>query len=125
MTVMISTMTANASNYDWPTWWMGIMRSFVGGAAGAISGFAGPMMMDYQHFNFGPGLRSTLLSMGIGALIAGAFAMAVFLKTHSGPDRFQQALADAAIEAAKTTTQAAKAQDAVAVAQAQAPEKKP
>ena len=96
-------MIANASRYDWPTWFMGIMRSFISGGAGAIAAPAGPMIMDAKDYNLADGLHKVLATMAIAFFISGLTAMGIFLKTHGAPDPFQKSLADAAKSSAATT----------------------
>jgi hypothetical protein len=79
-------MLTNARGYDWSTWLMGIMRSFVNGGAGAVSGMLGPMVSDPQHFNLGDGWRHTLTSMGVSFVIVGLVSMCLFLQTHAVPE---------------------------------------
>lgn len=81
-------MLKNAEQYDWSTWLVGIMRSFVSGSAGAVVGVLGPMATDAHDFNLtsDAGLHHTLVSMGVGFLIGGIVHMAMFLQTHSAPD---------------------------------------
>lgn len=81
------TAMSNAQDYDWHSWLIGIMRSFVGGGAGAVAGMLGPMATDGDHFNLTNGLHHTLISMGISFLIVGIMHMAIFLQTHSAPDK--------------------------------------
>jgi len=99
------TMAQNASRYDWDTWLVGIMRSFIAGGAGVLAGGTGPLVLDPAVFNVSTssGVWHTLASMGIGFLIAGITAMGTFLKTHGAPDQLQQALENAAANAAQTS----------------------
>ena len=110
------TMMGNARGYDWATWVMGIMRSFIGGGGGALAGALGPMATDSDHFNLGAGFHHTLASMGVGFVIVGIIHLGIFLQTHGAPDKLQSSLqtaADANVEAGK----------AIADAQSQAPQK--
>lgn len=107
-------MMLNASRYDWSTWLMGIFRSLIAASAGAIASPVGPMVLDPKDYNLGDGLHKVVISMLITAGITGVTGMAIFLKTHPGPDQLQQALAKASIESDKAVVQAAKASDAVA-----------
>lgn len=111
----MQTMIQNASRYDWSSWVVGILRSFVQGGGGALAGFLGPMATDSKDFNLGSGLGHTLLSMLIGFFIAGCVQMGMFLKTHGAPDPIMaQALADAAQASSKATEAIHVAQDAAA-----------
>lgn len=103
-------MMANARAYDWPTWFIGIMRAFISGGAGAIASPAGPMYLDPKDFNLGEGLGKVLISMAIGFLIMGIVTMGIFLKTHGAPDLLQASLQAASdnIAAAGTAVEAAK-----------------
>jgi hypothetical protein len=79
-------LISNAKSYDWSTWFMGIMRSFIAGGAGAVAGVAGPMYQDPKDWNLGAGLHSVLVSMGIGFFISGVIHMMIFLQTHGAPE---------------------------------------
>ena len=85
-------MLTNAVHYDWTTWVMGIMRSFVSGGGGAVAGFLGPAVTDSKDFNFttSVGLKHALISMAVGFLIMGLTALGTFLKTHGAPDPVQE-----------------------------------
>jgi len=78
---------ANAKTYAWTEWFVGIMRSFVAGAGGAVAGIAGPSITDPKDFNLGAGLHHTLVSMGIGAVVSGIVHMGIFLSTHGAPEQ--------------------------------------
>lgn len=107
-------MIQNAGRYDWATWLMGIFRALIAAAAGAIASPVGPMVLDPNDYNLGTGLKKVVVSMLITAAITGVTGMAIFLKTHPGPDQLQQLLEKASAESDKAVTQAAKASDAVA-----------
>lgn len=78
----------NASRYDWSTWFVGIMRSFIAGGGGAVAAPLGPMIQDAKDYNLGPsGLSHVLISMGIAFLVTGIVALGVFLQTHGAPDK--------------------------------------
>jgi len=81
-------LLSNGERYDWQTWLVGILRSFISGAAGAVVGVLGPMATDSGDFNFtsNAGLHHTLISMTIGFFISGLIHMAMFLQTHGAPD---------------------------------------
>ena len=107
----------NTSNYDWATWLMGIMRAFIAAGAGAVASPTGPMILDPKDWNLGDGLSKVLMSMLIGFLVSGIVGMMIFLNTHSGPDRFQRALAVAAEATNAAAQNTARAGDAIATAQ--------
>lgn len=79
--------------YDWSTWLVGILRSFVAGAGGAVAGIAGPSVTDPKDFNLGVGLHHTLVSMAIGAGITGMVHMGIFLSTHGAPEPLSESVA--------------------------------
>lgn len=106
----MQTIIQNASGYDWSTWSIGLMRSFLQGGGGALVGILGPMATDGKDFNLGSGLSHTLISMLIGFCIAGLLQLGMFLKTHGAPDQLKAALASAAASNAA-------AGDAIATAQ--------
>jgi hypothetical protein len=80
------TAITTARQLDWSGWLIGIVRSFIGGGAGAAAGALGPMATDSDHFNLGSGLHHTLISMGVSFLIVGLGHMLIFLQTHSVPE---------------------------------------
>lgn len=82
----MTTMAKNFASYDWATWVVGIMRSFISGGAGAVSGAIGPMVTDPKDWNLGTGFNHVLESMLIGFLIAGFVHLAIFLQTHAVPE---------------------------------------
>lgn len=106
----MQTMIVNARGYDWATWFMGIMRSFIAGGAGAVASPLGPMILDPKDYNLGSGLVKVLISMLIGFGVSGVVGLAMFLKTHSGPDRIQESLAVAADATAQAGAAIADAQ---------------
>ena len=74
------------SGYEWSTWAIGLMRSFVAGGAGALSAPIGPMIMDAGDYNLSGGLHKVLATMGIAFVVTGLAGMGIFLKTHGAPD---------------------------------------
>jgi hypothetical protein len=82
-------IVSNAKTYDWPTWFIGILRSFLSGGAaalttgtgGAVLGIPGPMVWKLILINF---------------VLMGLYRMGEFLQLHGAPDPvLQAALADA------------------------------
>lgn len=81
---MLAAVT-NAKRMDWAGWWLGIMRSFISGAAGAVTatgivGFSDPK-------DWGTGNPVHMLTLA-GATLAGTgfIHMMIFLQTHPTPD---------------------------------------
>lgn len=99
----MSERLAIIAQYDWATWFIGIMRAFIVGGAGALAAPAGPMFMDAKDYNLAEGLHKVLASMAIAFIITGIAMMGVFLKTHGAPDKLQKDLAAAAASSAATT----------------------
>lgn len=112
---MTITAVTNASRYDWPTWFIGIMRSFLSGGSaalftgtgGAVLGVPGPMVWKL---------------MGINFILMGLYRMGEFLQLHGAPDKLQQALEVAAEATKAAQAETNKAVSAVAEAKAIAPE---
>lgn len=104
------TAVTNASHYAWGDWFLGIMRSFLSGAAvalttgtgGAVLGIPGPMVWKL---------------MGINFVLMGLYRMGEFLQLHGAPDPVAQAAALQKAEVAGKQVVAA-----VAEAKATAPE---
>jgi hypothetical protein len=113
--MMMQTAVSNMKSYDWPTWFLGIMRSFISGGSSAIVSAAATMGIDPEHFNLTTGFKHTILLMVTMFVFMGVIHMAMYLQTHGAPDQLQhtlQAAADANV----------KAGEAIAEAKAQAPE---
>ena len=104
---------ANASNYNWSTWLLGIMRSFVSGGAAALTTGTGGAILGV------PG-KIVWELMGINFVLMGLYRMGEFLQLHGAPDPV--ALQVALKEAEESTKKTA---EAVANAQAAAPEVNP
>lgn len=114
---MTITAVKNATAYDWPTWLLGIMRSFLsGGASALITGGGGAVLGIPQ--------KQVWLLMGTNFILMGLYRMGEFLQLHGAPDKLQQTLEAAAIESNKAVAQASKAADAVAEAKAAIPPEK-
>jgi hypothetical protein len=112
---MTLAMMTNAGKYDWPTWMLGIMRSFIsGGSSAMVSGLAS-IGIAPDKFNFTGNLGNTLKLMGVMFLFQGGYRMFEFLQLHGAPDQLQATLEKASV----ATKQAA---SAVAEAKAIAPE---
>ena len=98
----------NAQRYDWTTWFMGIMRAFISGGGGALSGGLGPMMADPDHFNVGAGLTHLLSSMELGFLVGAVISLGIFLHTHGAPDALVQQALETAVQSQKAVGAAQK-----------------
>jgi hypothetical protein len=110
------TAVTNASNYDWSTWFMGIMRSLLsGGSASMVSGLAS-MGIAPGTFNLTNSVGNTLKLMSVMFLFQGLYRMFEFLQLHGAPDPIAQA---AALQKAAEATK--EAQGAIAEAKATAP----
>ena len=94
----------NAQTYDWPTWLLGIFRSFLSGGAGALVALGGSTVLKLS-------LRETLLLTGSQFVVMGLYRMGEFLQLHGAPDKLQVALdtAQAATKEAGAAIQDAKA----------------
>jgi hypothetical protein len=79
------TIIANAQGYDWQTWLMGIMRSFIGGGAGAAASAIGTGVVHPEDLH--GGLLKLLAAMTVSFLFVGLVHMLIFLKTHAGPEK--------------------------------------
>lgn len=75
----------NAKRLDWQGWSLGIMRSFVSGAAGAIAATGTVSIADPSDWGKGnPGHMALLAAVTFFG--AGLVHLAVFLQTHPTPD---------------------------------------
>jgi hypothetical protein len=88
---------SNASRYDWSTWLIGIMRSFLSGAATALTTGTGGAIIGI------PGKQLWIL-MGVNFVLMGLYRMGEFLQLHGSPDPV--ALQVALDKAATATKQA-------------------
>ena len=93
----------NISNYDFGTWIMGIIGAIISGGATGLTAIA-----------IGVTWQKTLILVGVNAGVS----LGKFLQIHAMPDPLQQALANAAVQSAKTTA-------AIVGAPAAADEKQP
>lgn len=75
----------NAQRLDWNGWILGVMRSFVTGAAGAIAATGTVSIADPKDWGVGD-LGHMAMLASITFLGAGIVHLAVFLQTHPTPD---------------------------------------
>ncbi len=75
----------NAQRLDWPGWWLGIMRSFIAGAAGSIAATGTVSIADPKDWGAG-NLPHMLMLAAITFFGAGLAHLAIFLQTHPTPD---------------------------------------
>src|SRR5271163_3950132 len=94
-------MLTNAAKYDWQTWLMGIMRSFLSGAAMALTTGTGGALLSIP----GPTLWRL---MALNFVVMGLYRMGEFLQLHGAPDQVQASL-KAAAEATQAVAQQADA----------------
>lgn len=107
----------NARSYDWSSWAIGIMRSFLSGGAVALTTGTGGAIIGI------PGKQVWIL-MVINFFLMGLYRMGEFLQLHGAPDAVQQSLDRASTAATQAATEATKAASAVADAKSQLPEAK-
>lgn len=91
---MITNAVNNAKRYDWQTWLVGILRSFVGGGAGAVASGFGTIAVHPEDLH--GGVLKIFASMGISFLFVGVVHMAIFLSTHASPDLVGGSISEAA-----------------------------
>lgn len=85
--MMMMAAFKNAQAYDWPSWWLGIMRSFIsGGSSSMVAAMAG-MGIAPDRFNLTNGVGNTLKLMGVMFLFQGGYRMFEFLQLHGAPDK--------------------------------------
>lgn len=94
---LAATAVKNAQAYDWKTWLMGIMRSFISGGAAALVTGSGGAALGIQGWK-------VWALMGINFISLGLYRMGEFLVLHGAPDQVQEKLETAAV-----ATQAASA----------------
>jgi hypothetical protein len=105
-----SVAVANAKAYDWQTWLIGIMRSFLSGGAVALATLGGAASVGVTGWKM-------WAMIGINFVTMGLYRLGEFLVLHGAPDQLSdsiQVAADANV----------KAGEAIAAAQSQLPEKK-
>ena len=107
---LVATAAANAKAYDWQTWLIGIMRSFLSGGAVALTTGTGGAVLGI------PG-RQVWALMGINFVLMGLYRLGEFLTLHGAPEQLAQTL-----QVAADATDTAKA--AIETAKSQVPEKK-
>lgn len=95
----------NAKSYDWKTWFMGILRSFLSGGAVALATGGGGALVGIPA-------KQVWLLMGINFLSMGIYRMGEFLTLHGSPDPIA-AVADAEAASANIKKEAAKLDSAV------------
>ncbi len=81
----------NAQRYDWSSWYLGIMRSFIsGGSSSMVAAMAG-MGIAPDKFNLQTGatggLWHTAELMLVMFVFQGLYRMFEFLTLHSAPDK--------------------------------------
>lgn len=104
----------NAKQYDWGTWWIGILRAFISGGSSAMVAGLTSMGIAPGTFNLSGSLGNTLKLMGIMFLFQGGYRMFEFLQLHGAPDKLQQSLSTAAAATKQAGAAISKAQvDAV------------
>jgi hypothetical protein len=79
----------NARRYDWPTWWIGIFRSFISGGAAALASLTGSGIAGLT-------LKQTLTMTGSSFVVMGLYRLGEFLQLHGAPEKLQQSLDHAA-----------------------------
>jgi len=77
----------NAMGYDWPTWLLGIMRSFISGGSSSMVAAMGGMGIAPDKFNLNAGLGNTVKLMVVMFVFQGCYRMFEFLQLHSAPDK--------------------------------------
>jgi hypothetical protein len=104
-------MFEGVRQYDWATWWLGIMRSFVSGGSSAMVAGLTSMGIAPGTFNLSGSIGNTLKLMGVMFLFQGGYRMFEFLQLHGAPDKLQQSLnkAEDATKEAVTAVKEAKA----------------
>jgi len=96
----------NASNLDWQSWLVGIMRSFLsGGSSALITGGSGAII--------GVSQTHILILMGSNFLLMGLYRLGEFLQLHGAPDQIQQQLTVATKEIQAAQVHADKATSAI------------
>jgi hypothetical protein len=99
----------NARRYDWPTWWIGILRAFISGGSSSMVAGLTSMGIAPGTFNLSGSLGNTLKLCGTMFLFQGGYRMFEFLQLHGAPDKLSQALGQAATatkEAGKAISEA-------------------
>jgi len=81
------TVLSHAKSYDWSTWLIGIMRSFIAGGSGAFGAGVADTYLDYGHAAAAGGLVHVMKLMAVTFVVSGVMAMFVFLQTHGAPEQ--------------------------------------
>jgi hypothetical protein len=77
----------NALKYDWPTWFIGILRSFISGGSSAMVAGLTSMGIAPGTFNLNNSVGNTIKLMGIMFMFQGGYRMFEFLQLHGSPDK--------------------------------------
>lgn len=93
----------NARGYDWATWRLGIMRSFLSGASMAFMTFGGSALLEIPA-------RKSLYLVGFNFFAMGFYRLGEFLQLHGAPDKLQESLAAAAASTAQAGAAISEAQ---------------
>lgn len=101
----------NAKAYDWRTWGLGIMRSFLSGGAAALASGGGGAIAGITA-------KQQYIMMATGFLTMGLYRLGEFLQLHGAPDQLSATLQTAADATAKAGA-------AISDAQTQTPTQKP
>ena len=107
---MTITAITNARSYDWQTWLLGIMRSFLSGGAVALTTIGGASYVGLKGW-------AMWTMVGINFVSMGAYRLGEFLTLHGAPEQLAATLDTAAAATAK-------AGEAIETAKTQLPEKK-
>ena len=99
-------IVTNAQRYDWQTWLLGIMRSFLSGGAAALTTGSGAALVGIPS-------KQIWFLMGINFVVLGLYRLGEFLQLHGAPDALQQSLQTAADSTAKAGAAIADAQTQV------------
>lgn len=83
---------ANAQQYDWATWLLGIMRSFISGGSSAMVAGLTSMGIAPGTFNLTNSVGNTLKLCGTMFLFQGGYRMFEYLQLHGTPDQVQAKL---------------------------------
>lgn len=119
---MSLTMVTNAGRYDWATWMLGIMRSFISGGSASMVAALTSIGIAPGTFNLNTGITNTLKLMGVMFVFQGGYRMFEFLQLHGAPDQLQAALQQASDATKAAQVETSKAADAVQQAKSIAPE---
>lgn len=115
---LVTTMKSNAVQYDWPTWWIGILRSIMSGGSVALMTYGGAAFVKLPF-------KSTAEMMGVNFVGMAAYRLGEFLTLHGAPEKLQTALQQASDASDNLVQQAAQVQSAVKDAKVSAAENNP